>query len=152
MKGKKPTEAVTIYDKHWEVRESIVPVDVGDEFLQQGLSKIGYHFVEEGRDGLEAAKGTVLMGRHELTTKKELGSMIPGVELEFHDGVLRTCRSRMSHNQALRTLHGTSTEIATSTETATCPGTLPEVPIVTSNTLQSPDRKKLKSNPFSTEP
>lgn len=143
VEGGKKKIAVTIFDEDWQVRESIVRVSTGDTHLQEELGKIGFHFVEEGPEDLEAVGGSIMMGRHELTGKGKPGTTIPGIEMEFHDGLLCTSESRMSRAGAADCI---------STGMATVPGTLPAVPVITSTTAQSPDRKKLKTDHSSTEP
>jgi hypothetical protein len=96
VEGGKKKIAVTIFDEDWQVRESIIRVSTGDTHLQEELGKIGFHFVEEGPEDLEAAGGSIMMGRHELTGKGKPGTTIPGIEMEFHDGLLCTSESRMS--------------------------------------------------------
>lgn len=90
VEGGKKKIAVTIFDEVWQLRESIVRVSTDNKHLQEELGKIGFHFVEEGQEDLEAVRGSIMMGRHELTGKRKLGTTIPDIETEFRDGLLCT--------------------------------------------------------------
>ncbi|CAB9531773.1 expressed unknown protein [Seminavis robusta] len=122
VEGGKGKTVVTIYDEKWQVRESIVRVSNDDTYLQEELSKIGFHFVEEGQKDLEAVEGSTMMGRHELTPKDDLGTTIPNSVLEFRGGLLYTMGSDMAEAGA---------RDRSSTPVITSAAELPPAPVVT---------------------
>lgn len=115
------------------MRESIVRDD--DACLQEELSKIGFHFVEEGQTDLEAVEGSTMMGRHELTPQNDLGSTVPNSVLGFRGGLL-CCTTGMGSDTA---------EAGTRDRSST--------PVITSAKAPTPTRrgKKAKADRFSKE-
>jgi hypothetical protein len=79
-----------MYDEVWEVRESIVIVKQEDADLQNSLGEIGFCVLQDGE--IVAHEGFVVMGRHELTRKIDMGTGLSGINIEFYKGYLRELR------------------------------------------------------------
>jgi hypothetical protein len=88
--GADKKEVVTMYDEVWEVRESIVIVKQEDADLQNSLGEIGFCVLQDGE--IVAHEGFVVMGRHELTRKIDMGTGLSGINIEFYKGYLRELR------------------------------------------------------------
>lgn len=82
----KNNKVVTIENREWRVRKSIVRVRSEDIGFQDKLKLIGFHILEEGSDvdylkEPDAAAGElVVMGRHELTPFHSLGTTLDEIE------------------------------------------------------------------------